>query len=60
MGKKIYLVALIDVKSDSVIEETLQAFSSRDKQIQRVNELKDTFGYVSGVHCIFTKTLQLF
>lgn len=60
MGKKIYLVALVDVKSDSVIEGTLQAFSSRDKQIQRVNELKDTFGYVSGMHSIFTKTLRLF
>lgn len=57
MGKKIYLVAEVDTNKDSIIESTIRVFSSRNKQIEYVNELKETFGYKSGMRCISTKTL---
>lgn len=59
MGKAIYLVGEVDTKTDSLIESTLRAFSSRNKQIQYVNELKENFGQKSGMRCIFTKTLAI-
>jgi len=59
MAKAIYLVAEVDVKTDSIIESTMRAFSSRNKQIQYVNELKENFGQKSGMRCIFTKALAI-
>ncbi len=59
MNGKIYLVGTVDVKTDTLIESTLHAFSSRTKQIEYVNYLKCSHAYIAGKTAIMTRVILM-
>ena len=56
-GTKVYLVFAYDTKTDMADDLTMRAFSSRTKQIEYLNEQKETFGSKSGARAWTCKTL---